>query len=165
LADPIQLTIGLFLVILGIVLLGIEVVHPGVFLLIPAGVVIASGLLYLFLPYYLLDTIWGPAVVIVVAFVAAIATVPYYQRIAPIHKPMSTTPDALEGEIGLVVAPVVPDSLSGKVRVRSEIWSARSDRNIPVGTKVRIMGGEGVSVRVQPVDATTDAAPVPGATS
>jgi membrane protein implicated in regulation of membrane protease activity len=163
--DPVNLTIGLFLVILGIVLIGIEVVHPGVFLLIPAAVILASGFLYLFLPDYLLGTIWGPAVVIVAAFVAALATIPYYQRIAPIHKPMSTTPDALAGEIGLVIAPVVPDSLSGKVRVRSEVWSARSDTAIPVGTKVRILGGEGVSIRVQPVEGLSSPAARPSGAS
>lgn len=144
------IAIGLFLIFLGIILLGIELAHPGVFLLIPATAVLVAGLIYLFAPDILLNTLWGPAAIAVAAFAAAFATIPYYQRIAPIHRPMSTTSGSLQGETGLVVSDVIPDSLRGKVRIRSEIWSAQSERPIPVGTKVRVVRGEGVSVWVVP---------------
>jgi membrane protein implicated in regulation of membrane protease activity len=98
------------------------------------------------------QTSYGLAAIVLAAFAAAFATIPYYRRIVPVHQPLSTTVGSLYGELGLVIAEVLPDSLQGKVRVRSEIWSARSDHRIPVGTKVRVVGGEGVSVVVQPID-------------
>lgn len=150
--------VGIFLVVFGLALFVIELVHPGAFLLIPGSIVLSAGFLYLFLPDILLDSPWGPGIVLMAAFLATLATVPYYKRIAPIHRPMSTTPSSLEGEVGVVVATVVPDTLRGKVRVRSEVWSARSDITIPEGARVRVLGGEGVSILVRPIEAPSAAA-------
>ena len=149
--DAVSLTIGVILVIVGLVLLAIELVHPGALLLIPATILLVAGALYLLDPASLTTTIWGPAVIAVAAVGAAIATIPYYQHIAPIHRPMVTTPSSLQGEEGLVVTEVVPDTIKGKVRIRSEVWSAQASRPIPEGTKVRVVRGEGVTVWVEPV--------------
>lgn len=141
--------IGLLLIVGGLILIAVEFAHPGAFLLIPGSVVLAGGIMYIFVPDFLTQTVFGPLIVALVALVAVFATLPYYRRMGAVHRPMSTTPDSLTGEWGVVVAPVVPDSMSGKVRIRSEVWSARSDRPIPVGSRVRVRGGEGVSVWVQ----------------
>ncbi|MCI4329251.1 MAG: NfeD family protein [Thermoplasmata archaeon] len=146
------LIVGVPLLLIGAALFIIEVIHPGAFLLIPGSVILAAGILYLVVPSLLTDTIFGPAIVVGVAFLATLATVPYYRHIAPVHRPLTTIPMSLEGETGVVTTAVEPDNMKGKVRVRSEIWSARSDRRIPEGTKVRILGGEGVSVRVAPLE-------------
>ncbi len=143
-------TIGILLVIGGVVLFGVELAHPGALLLIPGTIMIAAGLLYLFLPGLLLNTIFGPLIVVLAAVAAAIITVPFYRWVAPVHRPMSTTSAGLEGEVGVVIAPVVPDTLRGKVRVRSEVWSARANIPIAAGTRVRVLGGEGVSILVEP---------------
>ncbi|MCI4330631.1 MAG: NfeD family protein [Thermoplasmata archaeon] len=149
---------GVFMVLVGLVLLAVEVLHPGVFLLIPGTMVLGAGLLLLLLPQFLLQTIYGPSVVILLAVAAALVTIPYYRRIAPTHAPMSTTANGLTGEVGVLIAAVRPDSLQGKVRIRSEIWSARADRAIPAGTHVRIVSGEGVSVRVEPIETASSGA-------
>ena len=146
------LSVGLILIIGGLILIAVEFVHPGAFLLIPGSVVLAGGLMYLFAYPLLTTTIYGPLIVAAVAVVAVFATLPYYRRIGAIHRPMSTTPDSLTGETGVVVAAVVPDTMQGKVRLQSEIWSARSDRPIPIGTRIRVRGGQGVSVWVEPVE-------------
>jgi membrane protein implicated in regulation of membrane protease activity len=151
----VDVALGVFLVIVGLVLLGIELLHPGVFLLIPGTVVLGSGLLYLILPDFLLNSIYGPTVVIFLAVAAGLLTIPYYRHIAPTHAPMSTTSHGLTGEVGVLIAAVRPNTLEGKVRIRSEIWSARADLAIPTGTRVRVVSGEGVSVRVEPVDPMT----------
>lgn len=148
---PIYDVLGVILVIAGVFLFAIEIVHPGALLLIPASIVIAAGLLFLFLPDVLVGSVLGPVIVVVAALVAALATIPYYRWVAPVHRPMSTIPSSLEGEVGVVIAPVIPDTLKGKVRVNSEIWSARAEIPIPAGTRVRILGGEGVSIRVVPL--------------
>jgi inner membrane protein len=146
-------TVGLALLIGGAVLLAMELVHPGALLLIPAGVLFAAGLLYLFAPNVLLDSFYGPAVVIVVALVAALLEIPYYRWVAPTHWPLSTTVAGLVGQEGTITTAVVPQTIRGKVRIGSEIWSAQADYPIPVGTRVRVIKGEGVSVSVTPVEA------------
>ncbi len=143
--------IGITMVVVGIALLAFELIHPGALLIIPGSILLAAGFLYLFLPNVLLDSYIGPVVVIVVAIGGALIEIPYYRWVAPVHRPMSTTSGGLVGEEAIVIAPVEPNTLRGKVKVRSEVWSARADQPIPVGTRVRIVHGEGVSVTVQPI--------------
>jgi membrane-bound ClpP family serine protease len=147
--DP---TIGFALVIVGIILLAFELVHPGALLLIPGSILLVAGFLYLFLPNVLLDSYIGPVAIVVVAIVAALIEIPYYRWIAPTHSPLSTTSGGLVGAEGIVIAPVIPNTLKGKVRVRSEVWSAKASIPIPEGTKVRVVHGEGVSVTVTPIE-------------
>ncbi len=144
--------IGIAIVIAGIILLAFELIHPGALLLIPGSILLAFGFLYLFLPNDLTNSYIGPVIIIVAAIGGALIEIPYYRWVAPVHRPMSTTSGGLVGEEAIVIAPVQPDNLRGKVKVRSEVWSARSaDQTIPVGTKVRVVHGEGVSVTVQPI--------------
>jgi membrane protein implicated in regulation of membrane protease activity len=144
--------IGVPILLVGVALLVLEIIHPGVFLLIPGTVLVVAGILYIVVPNLLTATIFGPAIIFITALLATLATIPYYQRLAPIHRPMTTIPMSLEGLTGIVTTTVEPDNMHGKVRVNSEIWSARSDRVIAEGTRVRILGGEGVTVRVKPLE-------------
>ncbi len=146
--------IGVPLLLIGAVLFIVEVIHPGAFLLIPGSIFLAAGIMYLLLPNPLTGSVLGPAVIVIAAFLATVATVPYYRRIAPVHRPMSSIPMSLEGQTGVVVRTVEPNNMKGKVRVMSEIWSARSDRVIPEGALVKVLGGEGVAIQVVPVEPT-----------
>jgi len=148
----IDATIGLALVIVGIILLAFELIHPGALLLIPGSILLVAGFLYLFLPNVLLDSFIGPVAIVVVAVVAALVEIPYYRWIAPTHSPLSTTSSGLVGAEAIVTVPIVPNSLKGKVRVRSEVWSAKASVPIPEGTRVRVVHGEGVSVTVVPLE-------------
>jgi membrane protein implicated in regulation of membrane protease activity len=141
-----DLALGLPLVAVGIVILVLELIHPGALLFIPGSALIAAGFLSLF--GLLTASPVGPIVIVVVAAGAGIAEIPYYQWVAPTHRPMTSTSAGFEGQFATVTAPIVPNTLKGKVRIGSEIWSAQSDYPIPVGTRVRIVGGSGVSVRV-----------------
>jgi inner membrane protein len=145
--------IGVTIVVVGIALLAFELIHPGALLIIPGSILMVAGFLYLFLPNVLLDSYIGPVVVVIAAILGALIEIPYYRWVAPVHRPMSTTSGGLVGEEAVVTVPIEPNTLRGKVKVKSEIWSARSDRPIPVGTRVRVIHGEGVSVTVQPIDA------------
>jgi inner membrane protein len=150
--SPIDPAIGIVLVVGGIALLASELIHPGALLLIPGSILLVAGFLYLFLPNILLDSAVGPIAIIVAAILAALIEIPYYRWVAPTHRPMSTTSGGLVGDEAIVVAPIIPNTIKGKVRVRSEVWSARSTVPIPVGARVRIVHGEGVSVSVEPLD-------------
>lgn len=147
--DP---AIGIALVVAGIALLASELIHPGALLLIPGSILLVAGFLYLFLPSVLLDSLVGPIAIIVTAILAALIEIPYYRWVAPTHRPLSTTSGGLVGDEAIVIAPIIPNTIRGKVRVRSEVWSARSDVPIPVGARVRIVHGEGVSVSVEPIE-------------
>jgi inner membrane protein len=144
--------IGITLVVAGIALLAFELVHPGALLLIPGSILLVAGFLYLFAPNDLLDSFIGPVAIIIAAILAALIEIPYYRWVAPVHRPLSTTSAGLVGDEAIVITAVEPETLRGKVRVRSETWSARSSKPIPAGTKVRIVHGEGVSVTVEPID-------------
>lgn len=137
--------------LVGVIVLALEFVHPGALLLIPGSILLVGGLLYLFLPDVLLNSPFGFILIVVAAIVATILEIPYYRYIAPTHGPMTTTSAGLVGQVGTVIAPIVPDTLKGKVRIKSEVWSARGPSPIPVGTKVRIVAGEGVAVEVVPL--------------
>ncbi len=144
--------VGITIVIAGAVLFAVELFHPGALLIIPGTILLVGGILYLLIPDVLLDSIVGPVVILAAAMVATAGTILYYRWLAGTHKPLSTTSASLVGEEAIVIADIVPDTLRGKVRVRSEIWSARGASRIPVGTRVRVIHGEGVSVTVEPVD-------------
>ena len=152
--DP---TIGFVLVVVGIILLASELIHPGALLLIPGSILLVAGFLYLFLPNVLLDSYIGPVLIIVVAVVAALIEIPYYRWIAPTHSPLSTTSGGLVGAEAIVIVPIVPNTLKGKVRVRSEVWSAKASVPIAEGTRVKIVHGEGVSVTVVPIESAPPA--------
>jgi inner membrane protein len=145
-------TIGVVIVVIGIALLAFELIHPGALLIIPGTILLVAGFLYLFLPNVLLDSYLGPVIIIIAAILGALVEIPYYRWVAPVHRPLSTTSAGLVGDEAIVITAVEPETLRGKVRVRSETWSARSSKPIPAGTKVRIVHGEGVSVTVEPID-------------
>ena len=142
--------IGAVLAVVGVAVIAIEFVHPGALLLIPGSALLVGGLLYLFLPDILLGSVIGPIVVILVAVAAGLLELPSSRRISPGHPPMTTMPTTLIGRTGLVLVDVDPASLKGKVRIGSEVWSARAEAPIPAGTMVEVIAGEGVSVTVVP---------------
>jgi len=147
----VDVAVGILIIIIGGGFFTIEIFHPGALLLIPATIMIVGGFLYLLIPSVLLESVWGPIAILVAAVVATIVTVLYYRWLAGVHKPLSTTSGGLVGEEAIVVADIVPNTLRGKIRVSSEIWSAKGDAPIPKGTRVRVVAGEGVSVTVEPI--------------
>lgn len=149
--------IGVTLVILGLILFLVEVIHPGAFLLIPGTILLAGGIIYILAPDLLLYTAYGPLIVMIAAVLSIVVSFPIYSRLAPNHPPLVTTPTSLVGRQGIVTVPVVPDSMSGKVLIESEVWSARSDRTIQAGGRVRVVGGQGVCVIVEPVERSQSA--------
>jgi membrane protein implicated in regulation of membrane protease activity len=149
------LAFGVVLILGGIILFVLELIHPGALLLIPGSILLVAGAMYLLFPFLLLDTVYGPGVILLAVVVAIIVEIPYYRYVAPQHWPMSTTTLGLVGEIGVVIAPVDQNTIHGKVRLKSQVWSARAAMPIPTGVKVRVIHGEGVAVTVQPVDMVT----------
>jgi len=62
--------------------------------------------------------------------------------------PVVTGTHAMIGEIGVARTPVDGD---GKVFVHGELWNAMAKSGIPEGTRVRVLGLDGMRVIVEPV--------------
>ena len=57
-------------------------------------------------------------------------------------------PETLIGSIGSAVTDCKP---TGTVRVRGEVWQARSDSGVGVGQRVRVLGRDGLTLLVEPL--------------
>ena len=73
-----------------------------------------------------------------------------FQKSTPNYK---TNSSSIEGENGIVTSPIITNEGKGQIKVRSEVWSAKSfdGRNIPSGTPVTIEKIEGVKAIVKPI--------------
>ena len=143
---PIDL--GLLLVLIGVILIIIEIATPGFFIAVPGTVAIIYGLVIMLFPEAL-NNPWVPWIMFLLAFPIGYATYLIYRRLSPPSKPVTKSYEGLIGMTGIVVERVVPDSLEGKVRIGTDIWSATSDRVIEPGEKVVVIGVEGVHLIVR----------------
>ncbi len=57
--------------------------------------------------------------------------------------------DILAGKKGVVVKTVHPGSISGKIEIENQMWSATGDSEIEEGKKVIVISSEGVHVKVK----------------
>lgn len=61
-----------------------------------------------------------------------------------------TNADRLIGLEGVVIVPVNPVEGKGQVKVEGQVWSAKAERAISEGTKVKVRAIEGVKLIVDP---------------
>jgi membrane protein implicated in regulation of membrane protease activity len=137
--------IALLVIIVGIILLFVEISTPGFFFGIPATVLIILGVFLVFVP--------DPMIAIIVAtlFVIpiTIGSIFLYKKLSPERPPIPLGRWSIVGKTGIVTKEIVPDSMSGKVKIQSEIWSAKADERISVGARIKVVASEGVHVTVE----------------
>ncbi len=145
---------GVLLILLAIVFFIMEMKITSYGLLSVAGIVsLLLGSLMLFessSPE--LRVAWSvllPTIILVSGFFVGIAALVFR---AHTNKPRTGT-RGLTNEIGVVKKDLEPE---GKVFVHGELWNARSQRPLPVGTKVRILGVENLMLEVEPLEAPTE---------
>ena len=143
-------SLALAFVIIGILMLLAEVSSPGMFLLVPATVLMVLGGIGLVYPDVLLSW-WAPLAAVVIVGPMTYVSIKLYQKLAPPAPPETTVATSLVGMTGVVESAVSPNSLKGKVRIDHDTWSATSDKVIPVGSKVVVRASEGVHVKVEEV--------------
>ncbi len=143
-------SLALAFVIIGILLLITEAVSPGTFLVVPGTVLLILGAIGLVFPEILLSW-WSPLIAGLVMIPTTILTIKFYQKLGTPIPPTTTVSTSLIGRTGTVTVKVIPGNLRGKVRVGSDTWSATSQSEIEVGTKVKIFGSEGVHIKVEPL--------------
>ena len=151
-ADQISLTIGWIMIIIGTVFLVAETLNPGFFIAVPGTVLIILGVLFV-LGVDIFSSPAGIILGVLVALAASLVTIWIYRRINPDEaSPTTISRDSLLGREGIVIKRVIPDSLSGKVQVAGQEWSARSEgREIQEGARVKVVKSEGVHVVVEEV--------------
>ncbi len=130
----------------GVVLLILEVIAPGFFLVFLGAAAVAAGL---FTVLFHLGTASQLALFALYAIIAVLAGRRFYANRgsegagAPLNDPARR----LVGKVVTVVAAV--DEHEGRVRVGDGEWSARGGP-AAVGTRVRISGVEGNCLKVEP---------------
>ncbi len=134
---------------LGVVLAGLEMLVPGIYLLWLAAAAIATGVLT-----YLLDL---SVAIQIVDFVFLALIIIFSVRRWLREQPIETSDPLLNrrgarmvGETA-TVAQAIEDG-SGRVRVGDGEWLARGP-DLPIGSKVRIVGSDGTILLVEPLSA------------
>lgn len=146
------LSFGWGLVVLGTIFLVIEAASPGFFIAVPGTVMIILGVLLL-LGIDIFNGPLGLVVGVVAAVAISLITIWVYRRINPGDEtPVTISRDTLVGLEGRVVKKVVSGSISGKVLIAGQEWSARSaSTDILEGVTVRVTSSEGVHIVVEEV--------------
>ncbi len=146
--NKMDITLGLILIIVGILLLIAEAAVPGFFVAIPGGVFLVLGLIALAFPQ-MLYSLWTPLIVVLIIIPLTFASIKFYQKISPPTKPTTTMSSSLVGKEGKVINKVVRDELQGKVKIDNQMWSATADKEIEEGTWVVVTESKGVHVVVR----------------
>jgi len=152
-------SVGLLLLLLGIVLLLLEVKVTSYGALTIGGIVaLTFGSIFLFESresFYRVS--WSVLVPTVIAatcfFVFVVGKGLRAQRRQP-----TTGTQGMIGKIGTAATPLDPE---GRVHIRGEIWTAHAVTPIAAGTKVEIVAVNGLRLEVRPHDSDGDAAAIP----
>ena len=145
-----MLSVGWYLILIGVLFLAIETFNPGFFLGVPGTTLIIIGIVSLIVP-----DIFSSPLLIVIAVVTAVISAGLSVWIYSVigsgsTKPETTSKDSLIGKTGTVIKEVDGVSISGKVRIDNADWSARSNSGtIEVGKTVKVVFSEGVHVVVE----------------
>lgn len=137
---------ALIWILAGLLLLGAEILVPGVFLLWIGIAAVGTGLLRLFV-----DPPFWVSVVVFIGLLGAGIAVALRLRRAGQPRPRVNTPDSgLVGRIGVLIE---PEAAGPRVRLGDSDWAARLPRDAagaPPGTRVRVEGVDGTTLVVRP---------------
>jgi inner membrane protein len=142
------ITIAIFLIILGMIFLLVEAFSPGAFMVIPGTVLVILGVIGYVWPDFLFEW-YSPVVALIIAVPVTLVTVKGYQLLAKPEPPTTTVTGSLIGRKGMVTVDTDSNTLKGKVKIGSDIWSAVSDDSIEAGANVIVDSSEGVHVHVK----------------
>ncbi|MBS3782702.1 MAG: NfeD family protein [Candidatus Thermoplasmatota archaeon] len=95
---------------------------------------------------------WTLIIVAILIFPLFLVSRKYHEFRSSPNTPTTTT-TSLKGQEGYVIKEIIPGNISGKVKQGSgsKIWSATADEKIEKGAKVRIMGVDGVHLKVEEI--------------
>jgi membrane-bound ClpP family serine protease len=152
--------IGWGLIAIGIILYVIEVLLPGqTFLMVPGTFFATLGVIALATGN--MDFTFGASgllIALAMTAISAVLTFAIYKKLGKVEPPQTTVAESLIGRKGWVTKKVVPDEISGKVRIGTEEWSAKADEAIEVGKYVEVVDSKGVHVVVVEIESPRKAA-------
>jgi membrane protein implicated in regulation of membrane protease activity len=131
--------------IVGLVLMALELLLPGIFLLWLGLAALLVGVISLFA-----DWIWQVQVIAFAAF--SLAAVPLWRRVASQSAPnaesefLNRRSDALVGRVFTLEKPIMDGS--GTVRVDDTVWRVRGP-DCPAGSRVKVVRSDGTSLAVE----------------
>ena len=136
-------------VLVGLVLLILEMIAPGAYLMFIGGAALLTGILGFVFPLPLIAEL-------AIFAVLAIGSVYVAKRWFDVYPILSSSPllnSRIAQMIGQTVTVVEPiEHGQGRVKVGDSVWSA-SGPDAEVGTKMKIIGAEGNRLEVAPVEA------------
>ncbi|MBU0508484.1 nodulation protein NfeD [bacterium] len=141
---------GLLLIFLSIILFILEIKVTSYGLLSVGGIVaMILGSLMLFEPvktgvHVGLELIIPASIITALFFVFVVG-----MGLRAQSRKVTTGKEGLVGEIGTVATALAP---KGKIQIHGEWWDAMSARELAPGTQVRVVGIEGMILKVEPVD-------------
>jgi inner membrane protein len=131
------------LLVVGIVCLLLEIKIPGFFIAIPGTAMLLLGAVGLMMPWLLLSAA-SPLIALTGAVAASALSIRFYKRLGPPSAPPITShPQGLVGETGVVVRDIDGVSLRGRVKIGGQIWSSTAVEPTPAGTLVLVLGTDG----------------------
>lgn len=134
-------------VILGLILIGLEMMAPGTFLMWPGIAAIVVSLLYIPMP----DLQWTGALTIwaILSFVSVVGWISWRKKnpAAPSGDPtLNRRGQQYIGRTVTLTSPIVNGR--GEVRIDDTVWRAVADRDFSEGAQVKILAVEGTSLRI-----------------
>ena len=92
------------------------------------------------------------SVFLVSSSLLVISTKPLMKKFTKNEKTVPTNFFSLSGKQGIVTKKIDSDNSTGQVKVKGELWSAISDKDIEKDAKVKILGVDGVKLKVEKID-------------
>ena len=142
--------IALAFVIAGVLMLLAEAASPGSFIMVPGSVVIVLGLIWMLFPSWTLQW-WSIIIALIILIPMIFVAIKLYQKLAPPAPPETTVATSLIGKSGVVLKEVVPNEISGKVKIENQTWSATAAVRIAAGAPVTVIESRGVHVVVSEI--------------
>ncbi len=142
--------LGWILLFAGVLFLLVELAVPGFFAVVPGTILVIVGGLMLLFPGLVTSPL-GIALLVLLTIVVSALTIVFYKRLAPVQKPFTTSMDSLVGKTGEVISQISPNTIDGKVKIDSRVWSATSDECIDACQKVSVVRVSGVHLFVKKV--------------
>ena len=156
---PINLS-GLLLIVLGVALLGAELMVPSFGVLGIGGIVaLLAGSLMITREVPGVSVSYG-VIVPVVAAIAAIMIGLGRLALAAHRQPSVGGAAALIGLQGIALTPIGPVA-AGQISIRGEIWRAVSTDAVPAHHPALVTAVEGLTLHVRPDDSSTSSGGVP----
>jgi inner membrane protein len=148
--DP---SIGWGLIALAVILFVVEVMLPGqTFLMVPGTFFGTLGVVALATGSESFTFGYGLLIALAMTVISAVLTFALYKRLGKVQPPQTTVAESLIGKKGKVTKKIIPDEISGKVRIGTEVWSAKADQPIEEGKYVEVVDSKGVHVVVVEIE-------------